>query len=142
MEHKRGVLLCFIGGALMIFGSVIGSLGFIGKLLSLATNYVNPEIELVIQYILTIFGYIAAGGGISVIIGTLIAELSSNRIGRLVVGFGIGAGLISLIILLVMNFVSGGAIKDVPTVFLTAFNNGYGLAGVIIAIFGRMKLKE
>jgi hypothetical protein len=142
MEHKRAVIVCFIGGALMMFGSVFGSVGFLGKLLSLASGYVDPGIEAVLQNILTVFGFIAAGGGISVMVGAIIAGYGPDRVGRLVAGFGIGAGLISLIILLIMNFVGGGAINDVPTVFLTAFNNVYGLAGVLIAIFGRMRLKD
>ncbi len=142
MEHKRAVFLCIIGGALMLVGSVIGSLGFIGKLLNLATHYVDPEIEFAIQIVLTVFGYIALGGGISVIVGALIAGFSSDRLGRFLAGLGIGAGLISLIIMLITNFIGGGSINDIPTVFLTAFNNGYGLAGVIIAIFGRMRLKD
>jgi len=82
MEHKKDILLCLVGGSLMIIGSLKGSLGFIGKLLSLATNYVSPEIELKIQWLLMIFGYIAAGGGISVIVEAIITAKCSDRIGK------------------------------------------------------------
>ena len=142
MEYKRAVIFCIIGGVLMLLGSVIGSIGFIGKLLSLAIHYVNPEIEFVIQIVLTIFGYIAMGGGLSVIVGALIAGYSSDRLGRFIAGLGIGAGLISLIILIITTFTAGGSINDIPTVFLTVFNNGYGVAGALITIFSRRKLKD
>jgi hypothetical protein len=142
MEHKRAVVLCLIGGALMLIGSVFGSVGFIGKLLSLTTNYVDPGIEAVIQGTLTVFGYIAAGGGISVIVGAFIAGFGPDRIGRFVSGIGVGAGLLSLIILIITSLIGGASVNDLPTIFLTTFNNGYGLAGVLISIIGIMRLKD
>jgi len=29
MEHKKWVILCFVGGVLMVLSSVVGSVGFI-----------------------------------------------------------------------------------------------------------------
>ena len=142
MEHKKGVILCIIGGALMILGSTFGSVGFLGKLLSLASGQVDPEVELFLQSVLTFFGYVAMGGGFSVMVGALIAGISSDFLGRLMVGFGIGAGLIGLIILIITSFIGGATINDLPTIFLTTFNNGYGLAGVLISIVGRRNLKD
>lgn len=142
MEHKKGVMLCIIGGALMLLSSVVGRLGFLGTLITLLYGNVTPEIQQILEIILTIFSYIAAGGGISVIIGAFIAGFSSDFVGRLIVGFGIGASLISLIILLVTSIIGGSTINDLLSILLTTFNSAYGLAGVVISIIARRQLKD
>ena len=144
MEHKKWVFVCIIGGALMLLSSVVGRVGFLGTLLTLLSNsgLVGPKTQGVIEIILTTFSYIAASGGIAVIVGALITGYSSNYAGRLIVGLGTGASLISLIILVATSIYGGATISDLPSILLTSFNNAYGLAGVIIAIFGRRKLKD
>ena len=86
MEHKKGVILCIIGGAVMLISSLTGRVGFLGTILSLLSGFVGPEIQAVIEIILNVFSFIALGGGISVIIGALIAGYSSDFAGRLIVG--------------------------------------------------------
>ena len=142
MEHKKWILLCIIGGALMITSSLVGSVGFYGRLLELASGYVGPKTQRVLEIVLLVFSYFAAGGGISVIIGALIAGYSSDFAGRLIIGIGLGTGLFSLIILLITSIYGGSSIDDLPTILITTFNGGYGLAGVLISIFARMRLKD
>ncbi len=142
MEHKKWVILCCIGGALMITSSIVGSVGFYETLISVISNYVGPKTQRVLEIILMVFTYVAAGGGISVIVGALVAGFSSDFAGRLIAGIGIGVGLFSLIILLITSIYGGATIDDLPTIFITTFNGTYGLAGVVISIFGRMRLKD
>jgi hypothetical protein len=142
MEHKKWVILCAIGGILMLLSSVVGRVGILGTLLALIADLVGPEMQQVLLIILTIFTFIAAGGGLSVIIGALIAGYSSDFVGRLVVGIGIGASLISLIILLITSIFGGVSVSDLPQILLNTFNGLYGLVGVILAIIGRRKLKD
>lgn len=142
MEHKKWIILCIVGGALMITSSLVGSVGFYGRLLELASGYVGPKTQRVLEIILIVFSYIAAGGGISVIIGALITGFSSDFTGRLVVGIGIGVGLFSIITLLITSIYGGSSIDDLPIILLTTFNGGYGLAGILISIFARMRLKD
>ncbi|MHA2037360.1 MAG: hypothetical protein ACW98X_13055 [Promethearchaeota archaeon] len=142
MEHKKWVILCIIGGVLMLLSSLVGRIGFLGTLINLLSGYVTVEIQQILNIVLTVFSFIAAGGGISVIIGALIAGYSSDFVGRLIAGLGIGASLISLIILVITSIFGGSTINDLPSILLTTFNNAYGLAGVIIAIITRRKLKD
>ena len=142
MEHKKWVILCFIGGVLMLVSSVVGSVGFIGIVLSWAAGVFGLEMTTTFSILMTILAYIAAGGGISVIVGALIAGYGPDRIGRIVIGIGIGTGLIGLIIILITNLIAGMSISDLPNIFSSAFNGTYGLAGVIISIFSRMRLKD
>jgi len=126
----------------MLVSSIVGRVGFLGTLLSLISEFVGPETQRIIEIVLTVFTFIAAGGGISVIIGALIAGFNSDFIGRIVIGFGIGASLISLIILLITSIFGGVTIDDLPTILLTTFNGIFGLVGVVISIIGRMRLKD
>ena len=142
MEHKKWVIISIIGGILMTISSVVGSVGFYGRIITLLSDFVTPEIQQVLTIILTVFGYIAMAGGISVIIGALVAGYSSDFAGRFIIGMGIGVGLSSLITLLISSIYGGTAIGNLPTVFLTAFNGIYGLVGVLISIIGRMRLKD
>ncbi|MCK4286317.1 MAG: hypothetical protein KAX18_08940 [Candidatus Lokiarchaeota archaeon] len=142
MEHKKWVILCIIGGALMLLSSVIGRVGFLGTLITLLIGVVTPEIQLILEIVLTVFSYIAAAGGLAVIIGAFVAGFSSNFAGRLIVGLGIGSSLISLIILVITSIYGGSTIGDLPSILLTTFNSAYGLAGVIIAIIARRNLKD
>ena len=142
MEHKKWVILCFIGGVLMLVSSVVGSVGFIGIVLSWAAGVFGLEMTKTFSILMTILAYIAAGGGISVIVGSLIAGYGPDRIGRIVIGIGIGTGLIGLIIILITNLIAGVSISDLPNIFLSAFNGTYGLAGVLISIISRMRLKD
>lgn len=142
MEHKKWVILCIIGGALMLLSSVVGRVGFIGTLITLLIGVVTPEIQLILEIVLTVFSYIAAAGGLAVIIGAFVADFSSDFAGRLIVGLGIGSSLISLIILVITSIYGGSTIGDLPSILLTTFNGAYGLAGVIIAIIARRNLKD
>ena len=142
MEHKKWVILCFIGGVLMLLSSVVGSVGFIDTVLTWAAGVFGLEMTKTFSILMTILAYIAAGGGISVIVGSLIAGYGPDRIGRIVIGIGIGTGLIGLIIILITNLMTGVSISDLPNIFLSAFNGTYGLVGVLISIFSRMRLKD
>ena len=142
MGHKKWVLLCILGGALMILSSVVGRVGFLGTLLTLLIGVAPPDIQQILAMVLTVFSYIAAAGGLSVIIGAVVAGFGSDFAGRLIVGLGIGSSLISLIILVITSISGGSSVLDLPSILLTTFNNAYGLAGVIIAIIARRNLKD
>jgi len=134
MEHKKGVIFSIIGGLLMIMGSVVWGLGFIGRILTFAVSVIEPETGQILALIISILGYIAAGGGVSVIVGALIAGYSSNRLGRILIGFGGGISLFGLIIILITNIISGASTCDIVTILLGTFNGIYGLSGIIITI--------
>ena len=64
MEHKKWVILCFIGGVLMVLSSGVGSVGFIGTVLSWAAGVLGPDMTQGLSILLRIVGYIGEGGGI------------------------------------------------------------------------------
>ncbi|NHJ26386.1 MAG: hypothetical protein EAX89_17540 [Candidatus Lokiarchaeota archaeon] len=142
MEHKKWVFFCTLGGVLMIFAALIGSVGILGRVLSLLVSVMGNEIAQIINLTLSILGYVATGGGVSVILGAVIAEYSLKKLGRLIIGLGIGTSLIGLIIIIIMSLYSGISVNELRSVLISTFNGIYGFIGVIISIIGRKGLKK
>jgi hypothetical protein len=82
MEYKKWAIICIIGGALVIISSVVGRVVFMDLInlisSSSSTVFVDPNTQQVFELNLTVFSFIAGGGGILVIIGALIAGFSSD----------------------------------------------------------------
>ncbi len=144
MENKKWILVCLLGGILMVIGSVIGSTAFFATLFELASKYVNKEVSMVLTWILVIFSYVSLGGGISVILGAIIAALNHYKLGKLAIALGAGLGLIGLIIFVITGIIAGTLVSSLAVnVFaLIALNGGFGFAGVLLTILGRRKLKH
>jgi len=141
MEHKKWIFLCIIGGGLMLLSSLVGSLGFIGTLLTFIGGLMGAETAEFINLLLIVLGFIAGGGGLTVIIGALIAGFGPDRLGRFIIGLGIGIGLIGLIILIITNLMGGLPLNDLFAILLSTFNGIYGFIGVVLSIFSRMRMK-
>ncbi|KKN17865.1 hypothetical protein LCGC14_0961600 [marine sediment metagenome] len=157
MEYKKWAIVCIIGGVLVIISSVVGRIVFIDLInlisSSSSTVFVDPNAQLV-------FSFIAGGGGILVIIGALIAGFSSDFGGRLVIVLGIGASLVSLIVLIIPSIIGGTLTKNyfdliprhifdefyvsklLPLILQSIFNEIYGLVGLTISFFTSRKLKD
>jgi len=141
MEHKKWIFLCIIGGGLMLLSSLVGSLGFIGTLLTFIGGLMGAETAEFINLLLIVLGFIAGGGGLTVIIGALIAGFGPDRLGRFIIGLGIGIGLIGLIILIITNLMGGFPLNNLFAILLSTFNGIYGFTGVILSILSRMRMK-
>ncbi|TFG13674.1 MAG: hypothetical protein EU531_09585 [Promethearchaeota archaeon] len=133
--------MCIIGGGLMLLSSLVGSLGFIGTLLTFIGGLMGAETAEFINLLLIVLGFIAGGGGLTVIIGALIAGFGPDRLGRFIIGLGIGVGLIGLIILIITNLMGGLPLNDLFAILLSTFNGIYGFIGVVLSIFSRMRMK-
>jgi hypothetical protein len=91
MRNKVSVTFCIIGGILMIIASIVGN----AALYWIITEYIvgqYPEYAAFLTIVLTICVFIALGGGISVIIGSIITFKSLGP-GRWLIGLGAGMGL-------------------------------------------------
>lgn len=142
MENKKWILLCILGGVLMLIGSIVGNVTFFALIFSVAEEQLGAESAAAFSLILTIFSYIAMGGGISVIIGSLIVMMNKYGIGKFIIGLGAGMGLIGLIIFLITSIIGGSLIGDVMSIINGVINGSYGFAGVLLTIFSRRKLKK
>ena len=92
---------------------------------------------------LTICIYIALGGGVSVIIGAIIATKTLG-LGKWIIGLGAGMGLIGFIIFIVTGIYAGtltGTVVEI-VIGLLLGPASYGIIGVFLTIFARKGMKK
>jgi len=142
MKNFGWILLCIIGGILMIISSVIGSVAFFETLFSYIEADVGEDVAKIVSLVIQILAYIALGGGISVIIGSIIVAMDHYRLGKFIIGIGAGMGLISLLIFLITGIVEGSILEELDQIVLETIHGSYGFLGVILTIIGRIKLKK
>ena len=142
MDNKKWILLCIIGGILMIISSVVGSISFFETLYSLIEDDVGEDVAKIVSLVIQILAYIAMGGGISVIIGSLIVAMDYYRLGKIIIGIGAGMGLISLIIFLISGIAEGSILEELKGIIVGIIHGSYGFLGVLLTIIARMKLKK
>ncbi|MGD9396416.1 MAG: hypothetical protein PVJ05_08320 [Candidatus Thorarchaeota archaeon] len=139
MKNGLSVALALIGGFLLFQVSWVGSIGFIADIALYAQTYFPAAAE-IITLVLTILLYIAALGGIAVIIGGILIAMDRIGIGKFVIGLGAGVGLFGLIIMLVEAYLAGGvaALTDI----LTMISQSIAWIGVIMSIVARSRVKS
>ena len=142
MENKKWILICIIGGILIIISSVIGSITFFETLFSLIEADVGEDVAKIISLVILILGYIAMCGGISVIIGALIVAMDHYRLGKFLISLGAGMGLISLIIVFLTGIFEGSIVEDVEGIISEIIHGSYGFLGIVLTIIARIKLKK
>jgi len=120
LENKKWMVLCAIGGVLMLLGSTVGDVGFFATLFAIITSEV-PELAPILNLILRIFNYIALGGGTSVIIGVIIVALGQYGIGKFIISLGAGLGLIGLIVYFFAGIYAGTLSSELLTWMILDF---------------------
>jgi hypothetical protein len=143
MENKKWMITCIIGGILMILSSTVGGISFFVTVSNIITEEV-PELATILNIILQVFNYIALGGGISVIIGTIIVAIGQYGIGKFIIGLGAGMGLIGLIIYIITGIIGGTLANQLMAIIfnLISLSGGFGFVGVLLTILGRAKLAK
>ncbi|MFX0071214.1 MAG: hypothetical protein ACFFAO_09005 [Candidatus Hermodarchaeota archaeon] len=138
MEDKRWIIVCIIGGLLMLLAGIVGSATFFATVFAIVSKQLGAEAALLLTIILIIFSIVAMGGGISVIIGAILVAKDKIKLGKFIIGLGAGMGLIGLIVFLITSILAGTLIS----VTLGLINGSYGFIGVILTIFARLKMKK
>ena len=131
--EKKWVVMCGLGGILMILGSVTGDVSIYRMVFDIASDYLNGDFAPLFAVVLSILGFIASGGGFTVIVGTGLIAKGYNWIGKFVVGLGAGMGIVGLLILVANGIISGNLLGRI-------FPVGPGFAGVLLTILSRLKL--
>jgi len=142
MRNKVSVTLCIIGGILMIIASIVGSATTYQMIVDFLSSRF-PDYETYLRLFLTICIIIALGGGISVIIGSIIT-FKSVGLGKWIIGLGAGMGLIGLIIFIVSGIIAGSITGTVLQIIIGLLLGpmSYGIIGVFMTIFARRAMKK
>jgi len=139
LKNALSIVLALIGGFLLFQVSWVGSIGFIADIAAYAALYFPASAEIV-ALVLTILLYIAALGGIAVIIGGILFAINRIRTGKFIIGLGAGLGLFGLIIMLVEGYLAGGVAA--LTEILTLISQSIAWIGVILSIVARRTVKS
>lgn len=150
VENKKWIFLTLIGGALMIIGSAVGSTAFYEFLYNLFSEYISADLKPLISGILGVISFLAAGGGYTVIAGVILVLLNQYRLGRIIISFGTGFGVLGIMVYIAFYVVNLTGIITNPTILayltqiygLFSFNTGFGFAGTILAVIGKIGLKK
>ena len=142
MQNKKWILLCIIGGILMIISSTVGSITFFETIFSLIEADIGEDEAKIVSLVIQILAYIAMGGGISVIVGAMIVAMDHYRLGKFIIGIGAGMGLIGLIIFFAAGIIDGTIIEETEALIAEISHGSYGFLGIILTIIARMKLKK
>lgn len=140
MDNKTATILCLIGGILLIIVSATGNIGFFEMLKLLAEVDEITEFYWIVEMLLNILTYIAALGGIAVIIGALLIMKSREGTGKFVIGIAVGMSLIGLSIQLATLIYFSGVVAAVN--FFILASQSLGWIGVFLTIFGRRAIKS
>ena len=150
MKHKTGIILLIIGGALMIISSAVGSTGIYDFFYNYVSTEVNPDLEPLLNIVITVIKVIADWGGGAIIFGAFLIALNQIRIGKWIVGIGLTFGSLAFIIWAVSKIVDITGIITDPQIIIYleqlkgffTFGAGLQFSGVTIAIFGRWFIKK
>jgi hypothetical protein len=142
MENKGSITACIIGGVLMVIASVVGNAVAYRIIVSEASK-TFPEYETYLVIFLTICIFIALGGGISVIAGSIIA-FKIVPIGKWIIGLGAGMGLIGFLSWLITGIYTGSITGTVVEILIGLLLGpaSYGIIGVFLTIWARRFMKK
>ena len=142
MKNKGSITTCIIGGILMVIAAVAGTAYVYGLIVSEASKQF-PEYAAQLELFLMICVIIAVGGGISVIVGSIIA-LKVVGIGKWIIGLGAGMGLIGFLSWLITGIYTGtitGSVTEI-VIGLLLGPASYGIIGVFLTIWARRFIKK
>lgn len=142
MQNKGSITVCILGGILMFIASIVGTALAYRIIVDEATKRF-PEYSTQLELFLTICIFIAMGGGISVIIGSLIA-FKVVPIGKWIIGLGAGMGLIGFLSWLITGIYTGSITGTVIEILIGLLLGpaSYGIIGVFITIWARRFMKK
>jgi len=150
MKNLIWILLCFLGGILMITGSAIGSAEFYVYFANLVSSYISPDFMPLVAVILTILEYISFYGGYSVIVGAILILINQIRIGKIIIMVATSFGMLGLVFYVgiwILGY-SGIAVSPAVQTILTqmyslfTYNTGLAFTGTILAVLGRYGIKR
>ncbi len=141
-EYRKWIFTCILGGLLMIIGSVTGDPGFVADLFNISAKFLGERTVIPFLLVLFIFKIVAVGGGISVIIGSILVAMDHYRLGKLIIGIGAGVGFFGLLFIVATGLIAGTLLKKLSLLFLglIGFHGTFGFCGILLTIIARRKL--
>ena len=110
--NKASLMLCVIGGSLMIASGASGSLGYMTSLDGTLELVFGTAFMLTFETIIGILAVMTSLGGIGVIIGGFVVTTQRVEAGRIIIMTSMAIGTISLIMSLFQLVLSGNLANE------------------------------
>jgi hypothetical protein len=135
-RNKIAGTLAIVGGLLILIGGGTGMVGFLIEIQDIIDNLMGGTDETV-ETVFTVLIYIAALGGIAVILGGILVYKNVVIVGKIIIILGTGIGIIGLIIALIMSFYS----QDTSELLKWLTTSALGI-GVVLSLIAQNVAKR
>ncbi|MBY9018851.1 MAG: hypothetical protein KGD66_08460 [Candidatus Lokiarchaeota archaeon] len=150
MKHKTGIILLIIGGALMVIGNAIGTIGVFELLQGYVVASVPTEWESLVTDIMVFIKWIAEQGGWAIIGGAVLILIGALKLGKFIIWIGLTFGALALIIWIITQVINVTGISlgsQLDTLLgqvygLFTYNTGFAFTGVALTIIGKASIKK
>ncbi|MHA1247062.1 MAG: hypothetical protein ACTSPE_07020 [Candidatus Thorarchaeota archaeon] len=134
IHNRTPLMLCIIGGSLMLLSGASGAVGVVGDIIDDLQHLFGEEFVVTLSILMGILGMLMMMCGAGVIVAGIV--LTSRRVeaGRNIILVAVGTGVLGLIISLFLAAVSGNLAMD----WRTQITQSLGWVGAILAIEARI----
>jgi len=138
VRNVVAVVLGVISGLILIYTGTVGSIGVWAYLpLILAALGLPPAVEAVVSMLLGLLNWLAAMGGLTVLLGCLLVLLGRHRTGAWVMSIGAGMSIMSLAWTLLQMWMTG----NLTLAALLGHRQFTGWAGAFLSVFAQEMVK-
>jgi hypothetical protein len=136
VRNKTAAYLAIVGGILILVGGGTGMVGLLTQSGEIVENMMGDSNE-TIELIFKILIFIAALGGLAVIIGGLLFYKDHVISGRIIIALGAGIGIIGLIIGLLIALFQGEGEE-----FFSWLTTSFVGVGIVLSLTARFVAKS
>ncbi len=133
IHNRNSMILCIVGGALLITSGASGAVGIIGNFAENLSALLGLEGAATVELILGILAGLTVLGGLGVIIAGLIVTTERVEFGRILIFLSTGMGILGLVMSLVQLLMIGTLVMDL----MIQVGQSLGWVGAIFSITGR-----
>ena len=134
IHNRASLMLCLVGGTLMIASGASGSLGYLSSLDIPLETIFGPTFTITFGTITGILAILTGFGGLGVILGGIVVTTSKVETGRIIIMTSMALGTISLIMSLFQLALSGNLAVNMTIQIAQSL----GWIGAIFAIEARI----
>lgn len=127
---------------MLIYAGITGGpgiVGWIGDYLVQHNLVTDPITIKTIVLTIDVFGFIGSFGGAGVIAGGILVLVHHQTLGKFIAGFGIGTGILGILILLITTLMAGTAEF---LALVVVMSQSIGWIGTFISIWGTMTVEK
>ena len=133
VHNSNALLLCLVGGLLMMLAGVSGSIQLMGELLLSNEDAMTPAATMTVEIVTGMLVLLTALGGVGIVVSGMILTTRRVQLGRILVALFTGMGVLGLVANLAQLIMVGTLAMDL----MHQVGQSLGWIGAIFAIIAR-----